>query len=117
MKNIIYDSRFFLFQMLEDAGVILLEPIMRLEIVSPEAHASNVLADLGRRRSEIQEIGVRGQNRLIKTLAPLSELLGYSTALRIISSGSATFTLQFHNYRAMGPLEEQEAVKKITGLC
>ncbi|XP_043273413.1 ribosome-releasing factor 2, mitochondrial [Venturia canescens] len=102
-------------KLLVDAGILLLEPIMSLEVVTPEQYASSILADLSRRRADIQEVGMQGRYKLIRTLAPLSELLGYATALRIVSSGTATFTLEFHQYRAMGSLEEQEAIKRITG--
>jgi len=52
---------------------------------------------------------------VIKTLAPLSELLGYSTTLRIITSGNATFSLEFSHYQLMTPSNEEEAIEKIRG--
>ncbi|XP_015120676.1 ribosome-releasing factor 2, mitochondrial [Diachasma alloeum] len=102
-------------KLLEDAGVVLLEPIMRLEIVTPEAYAPGVLGDLGRRRTEIQEITVRRDDKIIRSLAPLSELLGYATKLRILTSGTGNFSLEFDSYKRMGPLEEQQAIKNVTG--
>jgi len=52
---------------------------------------------------------------VIRTLAPLSELLGYSTTLRIITSGNATFSLEFSHYQLMTPIDEKEAMEKIKG--
>ncbi|XP_063981816.1 ribosome-releasing factor 2, mitochondrial [Diachasmimorpha longicaudata] len=102
-------------KLLENAGIVLLEPIMQLEIVTPEVYAPSLLGDLGRRRSEIQEITVRRGDKIIRTLAPLSELLGYATNLRILTSGTGNFSLEFDRYKRMGPLEEQQAIKNVTG--
>ncbi|XP_011305891.1 ribosome-releasing factor 2, mitochondrial [Fopius arisanus] len=102
-------------KLLRDAGLLLLEPIMQLEIVTPEEYAPSVLADLGRRRTEIQEVTVRRNDKIIRSLAPLSELLGYATRLRILTSGNGNFSLEFDSYQRMGPLEEQQAIKNITG--
>ncbi|XP_015585410.1 ribosome-releasing factor 2, mitochondrial [Cephus cinctus] len=94
---------------------ILMEPIMQLEVVSPDEYVSSILNDLTRRRAQIQRIDVRGQNKVLETLTPLSELLGYATALRIISSGTAVFSLEFDHYKAMSSMEEQQAIKRVTG--
>ncbi|XP_029673584.1 uncharacterized protein LOC115241781 [Formica exsecta] len=94
---------------------MLLEPIMQLEIVAPEEYSPSINADLARRRAEIQQIDMRGNNKVIRTLAPLSELLGYSTALRIITSGSATFSLEFSHYQLMTAAVEDKAIYKLKG--
>ncbi|KAF7991867.1 hypothetical protein HCN44_010668 [Aphidius gifuensis] len=102
-------------KMLSDAGSILLEPIMQLEIVVPEEYSSTVMNDLGRRRAQIQDITVRRNNKVLRALTPLSELLGYATNLRIITSGTGTFTLEFHEYQSMTSQDEQNAIKRVTG--
>ncbi|XP_012145634.2 mitochondrial ribosome recycling factor 2 isoform X1 [Megachile rotundata] len=102
-------------QLMRDADVKLLEPIMRLEVVVPDDYSSAVLKDLSKRRAEVQFIDVRGNSKVIKCLAPLSELLGYSTAVRVVSSGHATFSLEFDHYRKMDAMVEAEAIKKATG--
>ncbi|XP_074103554.1 mitochondrial ribosome recycling factor 2 [Cotesia typhae] len=102
-------------KMLEQSGIILLEPIMKLEVVMPEEYSSRVMGDLGKRRAQIQEVTVRGQYKVLRASVPLSELLGYSTTLRIITSGNGSFSSEFENYQSMGSVEEQQAIKQITG--
>ncbi|XP_072929638.1 ribosome-releasing factor 2, mitochondrial isoform X2 [Epargyreus clarus] len=99
----------------EEADSILLEPVMSLEIVCPESHAARVMADLARRRAEIQHIHMRHNNKVIECIAPLSELLGYSSSLRSLSSGLAGFTMEFHSNRQMAPHDEEKAIKNVTG--
>ncbi|KYM95249.1 PREDICTED: ribosome-releasing factor 2, mitochondrial [Cyphomyrmex costatus] len=102
-------------KLFQDGNSMLLEPIMQLEIVTPEEYLSSINADLTRRRTVIQQIDIRGNNKVIRTLAPLSELLGYSTTLRIITSGNATFSLEFNHYQLMTPIDEEQAIEKIKG--
>ncbi|XP_050664010.1 ribosome-releasing factor 2, mitochondrial [Leptidea sinapis] len=99
----------------ELCGSTLLEPVMSLEVVCPESHSSRVLADLARRRADIHHIHLRHTNKVIECLAPLSELLGYSSTLRTLSSGLATFTMEFHSYRQMSPFDEENAIRSVTG--
>nr|XP_012217751.1 PREDICTED: ribosome-releasing factor 2, mitochondrial [Linepithema humile]XP_012217752.1 PREDICTED: ribosome-releasing factor 2, mitochondrial [Linepithema humile]XP_012217753.1 PREDICTED: ribosome-releasing factor 2, mitochondrial [Linepithema humile]XP_012217754.1 PREDICTED: ribosome-releasing factor 2, mitochondrial [Linepithema humile] len=102
-------------KLLQDGNSMLLEPMMRLEIVTPQEYSSNINADLVRRRVEVQQIDIRGNNKVIKTLVPLAELLGYSTTLRIITSGNATFSLEFSHYQLMTLADEKEAIRKFKG--
>ncbi|XP_011864002.1 PREDICTED: ribosome-releasing factor 2, mitochondrial [Vollenhovia emeryi] len=102
-------------KLLQDGNSMLLEPMMQLEIVAPEEYSPSINADLTRRRVTKQEIHMRGNNKVIRTVAPLSELLGYSTTLRIITSGNATFSLEFSHYQVMTPVDEEEAIEKIKG--
>ncbi|XP_048486209.1 ribosome-releasing factor 2, mitochondrial isoform X1 [Plutella xylostella] len=98
-----------------EAESILLEPVMSLEVVVPESHSARVLADLTRRRADLQQVHVRRGDKVIECLAPLSELLGYSSALRSLSSGLASFTMEFHSNRQMTPYDEEKAIKAVTG--
>ncbi|XP_011702790.1 PREDICTED: ribosome-releasing factor 2, mitochondrial [Wasmannia auropunctata] len=102
-------------KLLQDGNSMLLEPMMQLEIVTPQEYSSSINSDLTRRRAAIQQIDMRGNNKVIRTLAPLSELLGYSTTLRIITSGNATLSLEFSHYQLMTPIDEEEAIEKIKG--
>ena len=102
-------------QLMRNAELTLLEPIMRLEVVVPEEYSSVVLKDLSKRRAEVQFVDVRRNNKVINCLAPLAELLGYSKAVRIISSGHATFSLEFDHYEMMDSMNEAEAIKRTTG--
>ncbi|KAJ9575741.1 hypothetical protein L9F63_007387 [Diploptera punctata] len=102
-------------KLLEKAGIHLLEPLMSLEVVTNDEFCSVVLADLSRRRSQIQDIYNRGPSKIISVLTPLSELLGYSTDLRTITSGTSSFTMEFHSYQPMSPHDEAKAIKNMTG--
>ncbi|KAG7202618.1 hypothetical protein KM043_009803 [Ampulex compressa] len=103
-------------KLLQAGNITLMEPIMHLEIVVDEQYSSKILADLSKRRSEIQQITLRGSNKVFETLTPLSELLGYSTTLRIITSGHGTFSSEFSHYQLMDAASETEAIQKITGV-
>ncbi|KAK5647699.1 hypothetical protein RI129_002591 [Pyrocoelia pectoralis] len=102
-------------KMLKEAGTAILEPIMIVEIVSTEDSISTILADLGRRRSTILNISVRGIGKVITCEAPLSELLGYSTILRTITSGTASFSMEFSEYRTMSSVDEIKAIQSVRG--
>ncbi len=78
----------------EKAGMTLLEPWMRFEVMSPEAHLGDVLADLYARRAEITERAIRSGVHLLIGRVPLSTMFGYATALRSLSQGRATFTME-----------------------
>jgi elongation factor G len=93
-----------------------MEPIMTLEVVTNELNLSAVLADLTRRRAVVQCIYSRGLSKVLSILAPLSELLGYSTDLRTITSGTASFTMEFHCYQLMSQQDEAKAIKSVMGL-
>lgn len=82
----------------QKAKLQLLEPIMSVEVVSPEEFVSNVVGDLNRRRARIQGLEPRGGARVVKAEVPLSEMFGYSTDLRSGSQGRATFTMEYHHY-------------------
>ncbi|MFW6162245.1 MAG: elongation factor G [Planctomycetota bacterium] len=81
-------------QAVEQAGMVLLEPWMRLEVMSPEAHLGDILTDLYGRRAEITERDVRGRVHVLVGKVPLSTMFGYATALRSLSQGRATFTME-----------------------
>lgn len=102
-------------KLLQSGNSMLLEPIMQLEIVASEEYFPSINADLVRRRAEIQQIDMRGNNKVIKTLTPLSELLGYSTTLRIITSGTATFSMEFSHYQPMIAAVEDKTIEKLKG--
>jgi elongation factor G len=78
----------------ERAGMVLLEPWMRFEVMVPEAHLGDVLTDLNARRAEITEQGMRSAVHVLEGRVPLSEMFGYATALRSLTQGRATFTME-----------------------
>ena len=80
------------------AGAILLEPIMRLEIVVPGAFLGDVLGDLGRRRANIRNIEGLRDVQSIRALVPLGESFGYADSLRSLTQGRASYTMEFGSY-------------------
>ena len=84
-----------------DAGPIRLEPIMRVEITSPEEHVGSIIGDLNSRRGHIQNVGQRGQKSVVLALVPLANMFGYSTEIRSLSSGRAQFAMTFERNDAL----------------
>lgn len=82
----------------ESASPLLLEPIMKLEIIAPEEFVGDVINDLNARSGRIERITTKGPVKILAAIAPLSKLFGYATALRSASQGRATFTMQFSHY-------------------
>jgi elongation factor G len=80
------------------ARPVLLEPVMGLEIVTPEEFVGDVMGDITGRRGKILGLEARGQARIIEAQAPMAEMFGYSTSIRSSTQGRATFTLQFSHY-------------------
>ncbi|KPI92112.1 Ribosome-releasing factor 2, mitochondrial [Papilio xuthus] len=99
----------------EEAQSAVLEPMMSLQVVVPESHSARVTADLARRRADVQQVNTRHGNKVIECIAPLSELLGYSSALRSLSSGLASFSMELRAHRRMSPHDEHKALKHVTG--
>lgn len=89
---------------------------MALEIVLNAERCSQVLGDLARRRVEDLEVTTRGDNKVITFNAPLAELAGYSTKLRIMTSGQSSMSMQPNGYIVMQALEEERAIRVAQGL-
>ncbi len=81
------------------AGVKLLEPVMEVEVVTPEDYMGDVIGDLNSRRGQIESMNQRGNARVVKALVPLSEMFGYVGDLRSKTQGRATYSMQFHSYQ------------------
>ncbi|NWJ08264.1 RRF2M factor, partial [Crypturellus undulatus] len=101
---------------LKKAGIQILEPLMNLEITVSEDHLSAALADLAQRRGSVQEIQSRQDNRVVVAAIPLAETMGYSTVLRSLTSGSATFTLELASYQALNNHEQRALLQRTRGL-
>jgi elongation factor G len=80
------------------AQPVLLEPIMKAEVVVPEEFLGEVIGDLSARKGRIEQIQPKGKVSVVDALVPLREMFGYSTNLRSLSQGRGTFTMQFHNF-------------------
>lgn len=93
------------------AGPTILEPVMSLEVLVPDEYLSNVLTDLNSRRAQVNNVGHRGNIQVVDAIAPLSKMFGYTTGLRSISQGRATYTMEFASYERVS----KEMYEMITG--
>jgi elongation factor G len=93
------------------ASPVLLEPIMKVEVVTPEDYMGDVMGDLSRRRGVLQGTDDSPSGKVINAMVPLGEMFGYATSLRSMSQGRATFTMEFDHY-AEAPNSIAEAVIK-----
>jgi len=80
------------------AGSVIMEPIMKLEVITPEENMGDIVGDLNRRRGQVNDMGDRAGAKVVKATVPLSEMFGYVTTLRTLSSGRATSTMEFSHY-------------------
>ncbi|MFZ8967068.1 MAG: elongation factor G [Ilumatobacteraceae bacterium] len=97
------------------AKPVLLEPIMAVEVVTPENHMGDVIGDLSSRRGRIEGMEANGNFQNVRAQVPLSEMFGYSTDLRSRTQGRATYTMQFHSYQQVPEAISQEIVKRVRG--
>jgi len=94
---------------------VLLEPIMKIEILTPEENMGDVIGDMNRRRGQLQGMDTRAGSQVIKAQVPLSEMFGYVTQLRTITSGRATSTMEFDHYSEAPRNVQEEVVAKNKG--
>jgi len=97
------------------AGAIILEPIMKLEVLTPEENMGDIVGDLNRRRGQINAMDDRNGAKVVKASVPLSEMFGYVTTLRTLSSGRATSTMEFSHYEQTPSNIQEEVIKKAKG--
>ncbi|TDH02246.1 hypothetical protein EPR50_G00171160 [Perca flavescens] len=98
------------------AGGQVLEPVMSLEVTVGEERLSSVLGDLAQRRGTIRDIQSRHDDKVLLATVPLAEMMGYSTILRTLTSGNATFSLELDTYEAMNPQDQNTLIKRMAGL-
>jgi elongation factor G len=94
------------------AGPVLLEPIMALEVVTPEDYMGDIIGDLNKRRGQVTNMDSKGNARIIKAKVPLAEQFGYITTLRTLSSGRATSSMEFFDYEELPPSLAKEVIEK-----
>jgi elongation factor G len=99
----------------EKAGLVLLEPMMAVEVVCPEAYLGDVIGDLNSRRGKILDMGTRANARVIKAEVPLAPMFGYATDVRSRTQGRATHTMQFSHYAPVPAAIQEEIVQKLRG--
>lgn len=97
------------------AGAVLLEPIMKLEVVTPEENMGSIVGDLNRRRGNVSSMDDRAGAKVIKATVPLSEMFGYVTTLRTLSSGRAASSMEFSHYHETPKNIAEEVITKTNG--
>ena len=100
---------------LPKAGPVLLEPIMKLEVITPEENMGDIVGDLNRRRGQVEGMDDRAGSKVVKAKVPLSEMFGYVTDLRTMSSGRATSTMEFSHFDTCPKNIADEVVAKAKG--
>ena len=99
-----------LFEQEAKADPVLLEPLMKVEVVTPEEYMGDVIGDLNSRRGQIQEMNTRGNANVIDALVPLANMFGYVNNLRSLSQGRANYSMHFDHYEEV-PTNVAEEVK------
>ena len=97
------------------ANPVLLEPTMKVEVVTPEDFMGTVVGDLNAKRAQIQEMGERGDVKTVQAIVPLAEMFGYATNLRSNTQGRASYSMEFHEYQEVPNNVAQEIVEKRGG--
>jgi len=97
------------------AGAVIMEPIMKLEVVTPEENMGDIVGDLNRRRGQVNAMDDRAGAKVVKAHVPLSEMFGYVTTLRTLSSGRATSTMEFDHYAVTPSNISEDVIKKAQG--
>ena len=97
------------------AKPVLLEPVMSVEVVTPEDYMGDVVGDLNSRRGRVGQMEARGTNQVVSAQVPLSEMFGYATDLRSRTQGRATYTMQFDSYQQTPGSVQEEITRRIHG--
>jgi elongation factor G len=109
-------ARFAYKAVCQKAGPVLMEPVMKLEVVTPEENMGDVIGDLNKRRGQVEgmEEG-RSGGRIIKAMVPLAEMFGYVTALRTITSGRATSSMEYDHHSPLSSSLAKAVLEEIKG--
>jgi elongation factor G len=99
----------------KQANPALLEPIMAVEVVTPEDYMGDVIGDLSSRRGKVEGMEQRGASQVVRAQVPLAEMFGYATDLRSRTQGRATYTMQFHSYQQVPESISREIVARVRG--
>jgi elongation factor G len=97
------------------ANPVILEPIMNLEVISPDDYLGDISGDINSRRGRIEGLEPRGGARIIRIFVPLSEMFGYATVLRTLTQGRGVFSMEFHQYEKAPANVQQEIIARIEG--
>jgi len=97
------------------AGLLLLEPIVKLEVIAPDEYLGDIVGDLNARRGRVEGLDMRGTSRVVEGQVPLSEMFGYATILRTLTQGRGVFSMEFLQYDAASPQKTEEVVARVEG--
>ena len=97
------------------AGPVLFEPVMAVEVVTPEEYMGDVIGDLSSRRGKVEGMEQRGTSQVVRALVPLADMFGYATDLRSRTQGRATYTMQFSAYHQVPDSIAREIVARARG--
>ncbi len=97
------------------ANPVLLEPIMDVEVVTPDDYMGDVMGDLSSRRGKIEGMSQRNDAQVIKSTVPLSEMFGYATTLRSMTQGRAIYSMQFAHYDEAPKSIQEQIIEKVKG--
>jgi len=97
------------------AHPVLLEPVMRVEVVVPEDYMGDVIGDITSRRGHLQSMEARGGSQVINSRVPLSEMFGYATDLRSRTQGRGSYSMHFDRYEPLPSSQADEIIKKVQG--
>ena len=101
---------------MSSASPVLLEPIMQVEIETPDQYVGDLMADIGARRGKVASLDAAGPNQIIRAQLPLAEMFGYATTLRSLSQGRANHTMHFLRYEQTPPSKMEEIARKYRGV-
>jgi elongation factor G len=99
----------------EMAKPVLMEPIMAVEVVTPEEYMGDVIGDITSRRGKVQSMEPRGNAQVVKCTVPLSEMFGYATDLRSATQGRGNYTMHFHRYEEVPRAVGEEVIARVSG--
>jgi elongation factor G len=97
------------------AKPVLLEPLMQLEVVTPDDYLGGIVGDLNSRRGKIEGLEMRGGSRVLRGLVPMAEMFGYATVLRTLTQGRGVFSMEFFRYEIVPPQVAEEIIARIEG--
>lgn len=97
------------------ANPVILEPVMSVEVVTPEDFMGTVVGDLNAKRAQIQEMGDRGNVKTVRATVPLAEMFGYATSLRSLTQGRASYSMEFSDYKEVPSNVAKEIIEKRNG--
>jgi len=97
------------------ANPVILEPIMKLEIVTPDEYVGGLVGDINSRKGRVEALELKGSSRVIRAFVPLAEMFGYATVLRTITQGRGSFSLEFSRYDQTPPDVQEEIIARVEG--